>query len=97
MLQLQPELAELKEQGVDLYVIAVGPAAGLEQYFKELELEASVIHDKEHEIFPKYDVMAVPTLLLIDKEGRAAFSQKGWSSNSYEQEILPLLTKLLDE
>lgn len=97
MLQLQPVLAELKEQGVDLYVIAAGQASGIERYFNENQLEATVVHDTDYTIFQKYAINAVPSLLLIDKEGRAAFAKLGWGADTYDNEILPLLTELLAE
>jgi thioredoxin-related protein len=97
LLQLQPELADLKEQGIDLYVIAAGLQKDLAWFFDQVELEATVVHDTDYTIFQKYSIVSIPTLLLIDKEGKAAFAHVGWGTNSFEQHIEPLLLELLAE
>ncbi len=94
---MQPELAALKEQGVDLYVIAIGSEKDLSWFFNEVQLEATIIHDTDFSIFQKYSVVALPSLLLIDKEGRVAFNLVGWGLEAFTEQIQPLLTDLLAE
>lgn len=97
MLQLQPELEDLREQGVDLYVVAAGQASEIEKFFNQNQLEATVIYDKDYVIAQQYSVRAVPYLLLVDKQGRVAYTKLGWGGNTYEDEIVPLLSALLAE
>ncbi len=97
MLQLQPELADLREQGVDLYVVASGKTSDVEHFFDSNQLEAIVIHDQDYKIGGQYGVTAVPFVLIIDKEGRVAFAQLGWGGDTYEATVMPLLTTLLAE
>jgi peroxiredoxin len=97
MLQLQPELVGLQEQGIDLYVVATGRASDVRSFFVEGQIEAVVLHDNDMTIFQAYDVSAVPFVLFIDKQGRIAYAQRGWSANAYEEAILPVLTSLQNE
>ncbi|NLW17501.1 MAG: redoxin domain-containing protein [Firmicutes bacterium] len=94
---MQPELAELREQGIDSYVVAVGSREELIRVFNKLQLEATIIHDSDFSIFQKYSVVSIPKTILVDKEGRAAFAQVGWGYDTLEQEIRPLLTELVAE
>lgn len=94
---MQPELADLREQGVDLYVIAAGQTSDIEYFFNQNQLEATIVHDKDYAIVQQYDVTAVPFLLIVDKQGRIAYAQRGWADGAYERSILPLLTTLLAE
>lgn len=97
MLQLQPELPDLREQGVDLYVVAAGSATSVTDFFEQNRLEAAVIHDHDHQIAREYRVSAIPFVLLIDKQGRVAYAHLGWSNDTYETQILPSLETLLAE
>lgn len=97
MLQLQPELEALSEQGVDLYVIASGLESYVSDFFSENKLLASIIHDTDYAISRQYSVQGVPYVLVVDKQGRVAYAQLGWGATTYDEEMEPLLRTLLAE
>lgn len=94
---MQPELAELREQGVDLYVVAAGQTSDVENFFTQTQLEATIVHDKDYKISQQYAIEVVPFLVVVDKQGRVAYAQLGWADKAYEDVLSPLLTTLLAE
>lgn len=79
---MQPELPQLKEQGVDLYVIAAGRERDLKAFFEQNKLESTVIWDQDLSIFRTYQVDGVPASYFLDKQGRIRDHRLGWGSTS---------------
>jgi peroxiredoxin len=82
VLQLQPELPELKEQGMDFYVVTAGSERELRAFFDRIDLEATIIWDKDLSIFRTYEVVGIPASYFIDKKGRIRDQRLGWTSSS---------------
>lgn len=97
LLGLQPKLAELQEQGVDLYVFVNGSRADNLQFFQRNPLQAVILADQEIEVARRFGVTALPQSFFVDRQGRLAAGIIGWGKNSYQDSVLPLLEALLDE
>lgn len=94
---MQPNLAELKEQGVEFFVFTIGDRKENEQIFAQLELDVTILYDHDFQVLRLFGVDSFPQTFFIDKQGRAAAATVGWGRNSYEQEFLPIVQALLDE
>lgn len=93
---MQPKLGELKEQGIDLYVVAIGKEDELKEIFTENEVEATVIYDAGAKIHQQFRAL-LPETLYVDREGRVAAVTLGWGPGALEMETLPLIEAILEE
>ncbi|BCV24624.1 redoxin domain-containing protein [Gelria sp. Kuro-4] len=95
VLQLQPELPKLKEQGLDFYIIAAGSERDLRAFFGRTKLEATVVWDKKLDIFRTYEVDGIPASFFVDRKGKIRDQRLGWTSSSLTE--FKSTVKLLSE
>lgn len=79
---MQPELAKLKEQGLDFYVVAAGSERDLKAFFSRTKLAATIIWDQSLDIFKAYEVDGIPASFFVDKKGKIRDQRLGWTSSS---------------
>lgn len=97
MLQLQPKLAEWKQQGIDLYVVTAGSESDLKKFFEGRKIEATIVYDPALDVVKQYGVSGIPHTFFVDKAGRVAFDSLGWMDQWLDTKFVPVLTALLEE
>jgi peroxiredoxin len=96
VLQLQPELEEIKEQGIGFYFIIAGRERELRAFFERYPVSADVLWDEDLQIFWDYDVEALPATFFVDKEGLVRETKLGWGKDSLT-ELKSLVNQLVSE
>lgn len=96
MLQLQPELPALKEQGVDFYIVSMDSEKELKAFFGEKKVAASIVRDSMGSVFMAYGVDGIPTSCYFDKQGKLVDQTVGWGTGSlakFKEKVLGLAAK----
>lgn len=79
----------LLKDGIQLLAIDIGEAAGrVENFVKKQGIFFNILLDKDTKVAYSYNLLGVPTYILVDKKGQIIF--KG---NSFPQEYKKLLTQ----
>jgi peroxiredoxin len=85
---------ELGPGGLTVLVFAadLGGQPVVEAYFRERPTALTVLLDRYQTTVRRYGVSEIPSLFLIDPEGRVVFKQVGFREDLYEQvwALLPL-------
>ena len=78
-----PALAELASKRPEVTFLAVNvdkdrPPA--ERFIRELKMPLPVAYDPESSVMAKFDVVVMPTMFMVDKNGTVKFRKTGFSS-----------------
>ncbi len=89
-----PELAALaaKRPGVTFFAINVDkerPRAA--QFIRELKMALPVGYDPEASTMAKFDVVSMPTMFMLDKNGTVKFRKVGFSADTGLAELIAAL------
>jgi len=61
---------EMKKEGIALFAVNIGESDyKVQRFFKDYVLNFNVLLDKEGKLADQYDVIGVPTYILLDKSG----------------------------
>ena len=88
-----------KYSGKGLKIIAINvdeDADAAKQFLSEFHPKFQIVYDPQGQAAQQYNVSAMPTSFLIDKNGNIQATHKGFHKNktdSYEQEIQQLLSE----
>ena len=91
-----PALNQLSKQRSDVVFIGVnvdrepGPA---KKFLKGISVDFPIIMDNNSEVLGEYNVMSMPTLFLIDKQGIVAYSKTGFSREKGLAELEAAISK----
>ncbi len=88
LIALQAIYAEFKDQGVEVLAIS-SDEGGLEPINKikqSRQLTFIMLYDKEQKAYGDYGVIAIPTTLIIDKEGKLSHYYAGYR-NDFSRQI----------
>lgn len=89
-----PALAELAAKRPDVTFLAVNvdkdrPAA--ERFIRELKMSLPVAYDSEAAAMAKFDVVSMPTMFMLDRNGTVKFRKTGFSTENGLTELLAAL------
>ncbi|HEU4618512.1 MAG TPA: TlpA disulfide reductase family protein [Gammaproteobacteria bacterium] len=96
-----PKLEALYERYGDLGFTLLGvnvenDKKGAEKWLEETPVSFDILFDTRNEVSKLYDVVAMPTTVIMDKTGKVRFVHHGYQAgyeNSYQSEIRSLLTE----
>jgi peroxiredoxin len=96
-----PQLEALYERYDDLGFTLLGvnvenDKKGAEKWLAETPVSFDVLFDSRNEVSKLYDVVAMPTTVILDKTGKVRFVHNGYQpgyENDYQSEIRALLTE----
>lgn len=95
-----PHLAELykkhRTEGLQVVAITNEDAAIAGRFAKDAALPFPVLIDEDNSIFRRFQADSIPTLVVLDKQGRAAGACQGYSPEQFDQ-ITALTARLLKE
>ncbi len=77
-----PALSELQKQRKDIVIYAVNvdrERAKAEGFLRQVAFELPIVWDNESLAMGQYNVMSMPTLVLIDKTGTVKWTKTGFS------------------
>lgn len=79
--EIEQMLSELGDIQVDGYIIATDHEGSkiVKPFFKDFETEMTVLIDRYQKTAERYGVEKIPTLLLINPDGKIVFIQEGYS------------------
>lgn len=92
-----PALSQLAAQRTDVTFLAVNvdkeraPAA---QLIAELKLTVPVVYDPEAAVMARFDVVLMPTMFLLDKNGTVKLKKTGFAADNGLNELTAALGKL---
>lgn len=69
---------------------------GADAFLKETPVSFPVLFDSENEVSKLYDVIAMPSTVILDREGTVRYLHKGYKPG-YENEYLSQIRTLLKE
>ncbi|MEM7280817.1 MAG: TlpA disulfide reductase family protein [Pseudomonadota bacterium] len=69
---------------------------GADAYLKETRVSFPILFDNKNEVSKLYDVIAMPSTVILDKEGTVRYLHKGYKPG-YENEYLSQIRTLLKE
>ncbi|WP_440904354.1 peroxiredoxin family protein [Catenovulum sp. SX2] len=96
-----PALEDLHQQFSDLGVAVWGvnveqdPEPG-KGFLKEIEVSFPIMFDSENTVTAAYDVAAMPTTILIDRDGKVRAEFKGYKAG-YEKKYAKAIKRLIRE
>ena len=83
-----PRLQNLAESRPDLNILVIsqdGKTAGRDKLVNKLGLTMPVIWDQDHTWAQKYQPEAMPTTMIVDKNGKILYSHGGSSIKDWNQ------------
>jgi len=85
---------EYKSRGLEILAVSIdaGPKGAIESFMRELKLTFPVLLDPEMEVMRMYKFFALPSSVLIDKQGIIRFKEQG-----YRDWTLPESRKKLEQ
>ena len=69
---------------------------GADAYLRETPVSFPILFDNDNEVSKLYDVIAMPSTVILDKEGNVRYLHKGYKPG-YENEYLSQIRTLLKE
>lgn len=79
---------QLQKEGLELFSIAVGePNYKVENFAESYALNFKVLIDRDTNVAEAYDILGVPTYVLIDKKGRIVFRTNYFPKEKYKELI----------
>lgn len=82
---LKDKYEELFKNGVELLAIDVGePQERVKNYIKNYALPFKVFLDTDTEVAHSYNILGVPTYILIDKKGNISFTDHYFPEREYK-------------
>lgn len=69
---------------------------GADAYLRETPVSFPILFDSDNEVSKLYDVIAMPSTVILDKEGNVRYLHKGYKPG-YENEYLSQIRTLLKE
>lgn len=69
---------------------------GADAYLKETPVSFPILFDRKNEVSKLYDVIAMPSTVILDKDGNVRYLHKGYKPG-YENEYLSQIRTLLRE
>ncbi len=87
---------DYKSRGLEILAVSIdaGPKGAIESFMRELKLTFPVVLDPEMEVMRRYKFFALPSSVLIDKQGIVRFKEQGYrnwtdpESRKWLEEIL---------
>ncbi|HEX6994625.1 MAG TPA: TlpA disulfide reductase family protein [Gammaproteobacteria bacterium] len=94
-----PHLEALHQRYANLGFTLLGvnvdeDTSGVEEFLKETPVSFEVLFDPENEVSELYDVVAMPSTVMVDREGNLRYMHHGYQSgyeNEYQAQIRALL------
>jgi len=85
---------EYQSQGLEILAVSIdaGPKGAIESFMRELKLTFPLLLDPEMEVMRMYKFFALPSSVLIDKQGIIRFKEQG-----YRDWTLPESRKKLEQ
>ena len=92
-----PALAKLQKERDDVVIFAVNvdrqrPPA--EKFLKQVHFELPVVWDNQSIAMGQYDVLSMPTMFVLDKQGTVKFRKTGFSKEKGLVELIGVLDGL---
>jgi peroxiredoxin len=90
-----PELQKLEEEYENLRVLAISiddEKKNAREFMKRQQLDLTVLFDEKKSVAERYDIEAMPSALLIDRDGVIRFVLSG-----YSEKHLPELKREIDK
>lgn len=85
---LSDKYAQLVKDGFALLAINVGePAYKVDNFIKKYSLAFEVLLDKDAKVAYTYDILGVPTYVLVDKKGYIVFEGNRFPQENYKDLI----------
>ena len=71
---------DYKSRGLEILAVSIdaGPKGAIESFMRELKLTFPVVLDPEMEVMRRYKFFALPSSVLIDKQGIVRFKEQGY-------------------
>lgn len=96
-----PHLEALHQRYSDLGFTLLGVnveenTSGVEKFLKETPVSFEVLYDPSNEVSALYDVVAMPSTVMVDREGNLRYMHHGYQSG-YEHEYQAQIRALLRE
>jgi peroxiredoxin len=69
-------------------------SAAAEKVLKEIQVSFPILYDRNNQVSESYDVSAMPSTFLVDRDGRVRHLHKGYKpgyENEYQQQIRELI------
>lgn len=80
---------QLQKDGWELFAIDVGePAYRIDNFVKNYSLNFKVLLDKDMTVADAYDILGVPTYVLVNKEGYIVFKDNYFPRANFKELIL---------
>lgn len=87
--ELNGMYADLKKDGIELLAIDTGePLDKVDKFVKSYNLAFRVFLDKDMAVAESYEILGVPTYILIDKKGYIVFKDNQFPQKEYKNLIL---------
>ncbi len=85
---LKDKYPQLVKDGWELFAIDVAePAYKVDSFIKSYSLNFKVLLDKDTAVVDSYDILGVPTYVLIDKKGQVVFKDHYFPQATYKDLI----------
>ncbi len=92
--EIEAMIKELGDVKVDGYIIATDHEGNqiVKPFFDNYKTQMTVLVDRYQKTAERYDVEKIPTLVLINPQGKIAFVQEGYSE-TLVSELLEIISK----
>ena len=89
-----PALAELAAKRPDVTFLAVNvdkDRTPAEHFIRELKMALPVAYDPDASVLSRFDVVVMPTMFMVDKNGTVKFRKTGFSTEAGLTELIAAL------
>ncbi|MDA2935095.1 TlpA family protein disulfide reductase [Acidobacteria bacterium AH-259-D05] len=86
---------ELSEQGLSMIAVSDEDPETVRQFLEEHPYPFTILLDPENILGQRFEVMAIPSTFIVDRQGRLALRHTGayfWNSAGVMEQFRPLLT-----
>lgn len=86
---LNTKYRKLKEEGLEVLAINVDePAPSVREFLENYHLPYPVVLDNDGRVADAYDIVGVPTYILVNKQGLVVFKNHYFPEDKYKELIL---------
>lgn len=92
---MQPRIAAYRKRGFDVYLVAWGDSARLQDFLTSKGITIPVLLDVSGDAGKAYRVQAIPETVFVDRNGRVHHRKLGWDRDALEEfeKQVEILTK----